>query len=466
VEGSGTIAATTVNPPTGSLTNGWKTNSSTTGVFQSGVIACGDGNPVTIPAGSPLSPLNGTSPGPCATAAFDRNLRTPYVITWNFDLQRAITPNLSLDLAYLGNHGVKLYGVRDINAPAVGAGYSATALSNCATDFTTCGTDQAESGPYSAKFPYLQYIDQLSNIYRSHYNAVQATLTQRTSHGLSFTAAYTYSHATDDVSQNFGASIPLNNLAPNASNYGNSDYDLRHRFTFEATYALPGIKSPGQILQGWVLNSILTLQTATPWAVQDLSNDFSGTGEVNNPDAWGEAWNFSGNAKDFTATPKGIPYFGACDPILGCTGDPSLGVNNPACTAQSGPKGTLGWSSLANFGCYVVGKSALTPPAFGTYGNVGKNIFHDTPFRNWDVSIQKNWKFKERLTAQFRAEFFNVLNHPLFADVGAGHLANNDPSAGGFPFAAADATPDQGSGNPVLGSGSSRDIQLGLKFIF
>ena len=88
------------------------------------------------------------------------------------------------------------------------------------------------------------------------------------------------------------------------SNYGNSDYDIRHRFTFEATYALPGLKSPGQILQGWVLNSILTLQTATPWAVQDLSNDFSGTGEVNNPNTWGEAWNFSGNPKDFTAVPS------------------------------------------------------------------------------------------------------------------------------------------------------------------
>ena len=78
--------------------------------------------------------------------------------------------------------------------------------------------------------------------------------------------------------------------------------------------------------------------------------------------------------------------------------------------------------------------------------------------------MQKNWKFKERLTAQFRAEFFNVLNHPMFADVGNGHLATNDPSAGFIGLA--NATPDQGAGNPVLGSGSNRDIQLGLKLIF
>ncbi len=214
-----------------------------------------------------------------------------------------------------------------------------------------------------------------------------------------------------------------------------------------------------------MLNSVLTLQTATPWAVEDTGNDFSGTNEVNNPNSWGEAWNFAGNPKDFTAVPgtAGIPFFGPC-PASGCTSDPSLGINNPTCTAQSGAPGTLGYASLINNGCYVSGKSVLTPPAYGTFGTVGKNIFRDTPFRNWDVSVQKNWKFKERLTAQFRAEFFNVLNHPLFADVGAGHLAANDPSTGSL--AAASATPDQGSGNPVLGSGSNRDIQLGLKLIF
>ena len=97
---------------------------------------------------------------------------------------------------------------------------------------------------------------------------------------------------------------------------------------------------------------------------------------------------------------------------------------------------------------------------------MGRNIFRDQGYQNWDLSIFKNWKFKERLTAQFRAEFFNVLNHPLFGDVGSGHLATNDPSQGANAFGLANATPDQASGNPVLGSGSNRDIQLGLKLIF
>ena len=445
VQGPGTIAAATVNPSKGALTAGWQNNGPGTPIFQASTVECSDSSP-------------------CATAAFDRNLRTPYVITWNFDLQRAITSNLSLDIAYLGNHGVKLYGTRDINSPATGAGYSAGGLAACAADPTTCSglPDLPELGPYSAKFPYLQYIIQMSNLYRSHYHAVQASLTQRTSHGLSFTAAYTFSHALDDVSQNFGSTTPLNNNNPGL-NYGNSDYDIRHRFTFEATYAIPGIKSPAQLLQGWSINSIVTLQTATPWAVQDLTNDFSGTGEVNNPNTWGEAWNFFGNPKDFTAAPTGIPFFQGGTPGPG--DDPaSFAINNATCTAHAGAPGTLTYASMFNNGCYVHGSSALLPPAYGTFGTVGKNIFRDTPYRTWDLSISKTIKFKERLSAQFRAEAFNVLNHPLFGDVGAGHLAANDPSQGSL--ALANSTPDQASGNPVLGSGSNRDIQLGLKLIF
>jgi TonB dependent receptor len=445
-QGTGNIAAATFNPDPLTLSSNWKSNGATP-IFPTGAVACGDGNAIVS---GPAS-LIGLSPVPCTTASFAQNLRTPYIITWNFDIQRAITNNLSLDLAYLGNHGVKLYGTRDINTPPLSAGYSPAGLAGCAADPTTCGNlpDLPEMGPYSAKFPYIQYILELSNMYRSHYNAVQATLTERTSHGLSFTAAYTYSHALDDVSQNFGSTTPLDNANPGL-NYGNSDYDIRHRFTLEATYALPGMKSPGQMLEGWQLNSIVTLQTGQPWAVQDTANDFSGTGEVNNPNSWGEAWNFYGNPKDFTASPNGIPFFS--------------GTSNPQCLAQATKDGAVALASLTNNGCFANGSSILIPPAYGTFGTIGKNIFRDTPFRNWDLSVTKSWKFKERFTAQFRAEFFNVLNHPLFADVGAGHLANNDPSTGLLGLA--NETPDQGSGNAVLGSGAQREIQLGLKLIF
>ncbi len=477
VAGTGNIAAATVNPLTTGLTTGWQNNTLPTpgdpgtAIF-SGVVACGDGKKIplnTYPSTSPFFALNGTKPAPCSTASYDRNLRVPYVETWNIDIQHSFTNNLSLDVAYLGNHGVKIYGTRDVNAPAVGSGYSAAGLAACALDPTTCATnlpDQSEVGPNGAKFPYISYIDQLSNQDRSHYNALQISLTQRTSHGLSFTASYTYSHGLDDVSQNFGSSVPLNNTFPDL-NYGNSDYDIRHRFTLETHYALPGIKSPAQLLQGWAINSIVTIQPGTPWSAQDTANDWSGTNEVNNPNAWGEAWNFHGNTNDFKATPAGIPFFqpGTPDPSdpLGPT-DPAFAINNAACTAQSGAVGTLGYASLFNAGCYAVGNSVLTPPPYGQYGTNGKNLFRNPNYRAWDFSVTKEFKIKERFSAEFRAELFNVLNHPLFGQVDSGHLANNDPSA--FVLGLANETPDQAAGNPVLGSGANRDVQLGLKFKF
>jgi len=458
VAGTGNIAAATFTPPTAGVSAGWKSSPSdgalgTIPIFNANTVACGDGTKIpagTYPSSSPFFSLNNSAPGQCSTAAYDRNLRVPYVETWNMDIQHSFTNNLSLDIAYLGNHGVKILGTRDINAPAVGSGYSAVGLASCALDPTTCGgPDLPEVGPFSAKFPYISYIDSLSNQDRSHYNALQMSLTQRTTHGLSFTASYTYSHGLDDVSQNFGSSIPLNNSFPDR-NYGNSDYDLRHRFTLEVTYALPGIKSPGQILQGWRINSIVSIQPGTPWSAQDTANDFSGTNEVNNPNAWGEAWNFHGDRNAFTATPAGIPFYG--------------GVSNADCVAQTGGLGSLSYASLFNNGCYAVGTSVLTPPAYGTYGTNGKNLFHNPNFRAWDFSVNKTFKIKERFTAEFRAELFNVLNHPLFGQVDSGHLANNDPSAGVLGLA--NETPDQAAGNPVLGSGANRDVQLGLKLIF
>jgi hypothetical protein len=101
---------------------------------------------------------------------------------------------------------------------------------------------------------------------------------------------------------------------------------------------------------------------------------------------------------------------------------------------------------------------------------MGRNIFRDSGFRNWDLSVTKQVRFGERLNAQFRAEFFNVLNHPNFTNpygassaYGIGSFA--DPSQTS-QFGCGCATPDQAAGNPVLGSGGNRAMQLGLKLIF
>jgi hypothetical protein len=123
-------------------------------------------------------------------------------------------------------------------------------------------------------------------------------------------------------------------------------------------------------------------------------------------------------------------------------------------------------------GCYVSknGKSALLPNALGAFGTMGRNVFRDLGFHNVDLSISKNFRLGERMKAQFRIETFNIFNHPNFANPngatsGYGQAAFADPSVVGT-FGCGCATPDEAAFNPVLGSGSNRAIQLGLKFIF
>ncbi len=400
-------------------------------IFPIGQVQCGDGA--------------GSDPGPCNTFAVARNLRTPYVTTWTLDIERTLTKDVALEIGYVGNHGSKLVGVTDINQ-----------VNPNSPAEIACGHCEQPGRPFFSQFPYLGYIDRLSNLNVSNYNGLQMTLTQRVSHGLSYTAAYTYSHALDDASANEGAGVPLDSTRPSLQ-YASSDFDVRHRFTLSLTYALPGRESWGQLLKGWQINSVVALQTGEPWGPQDTSNDFSLTGEVNNPTSSFERWNFVGKPSDFTSNQNPIPYF---------TGpDPNFPDAWPACLSAANTAGLL--SSLNQFGCYVKGKSVLIPPAAGSYGTAGRNIFRDSGFRNWDLSMVKGWIFKERLTAQFRAEFFNILNHPSFANPygGPNGYANNDPSTGSG-FGCGCSTPDQAGTNPVLGSGSNRAIQLGLKLIF
>jgi len=438
--------------------------------IYSAAPACGDGT-VKLPTG--------VTPQPCVVLGVDRNLRTPYVSTWNAGIQRAITNSLSLDVSYVGNHATKLIGLTDLNQPRLVNGFSpgwgnpanpnspagqclasAPAYDNCNPD----GAAEQAARPYYARFPYLSYIYWLSNSNFSNYNSLQVSATQRTTHGLSFVVGYTFAHSQAMSPDNWRFLNPIdsNHVRPL---YGNSEFDRRHRFTFSTTYTLPGMKTPAQLVEGWSINSIVTLQSALPWGVNDTTTDFSGTGEINASGTIGEQWNFYGNPSDFKSSKTwldtnggdgGIPYF--------------AGTSNPTCLAKSRAMGPLAVASLANLGCYANGRSVLVPPAFGSYGTLGPNVFRGFPFYNWDLSVTKVFRFTERVTAQFRAEFFNVLNHPNISNPFGGAGGDNtytDPSGiGGASFGFRPETPDVTSSNPVLGSGGPRAIQLGLKVIF
>jgi hypothetical protein len=208
--------------------------------------------------------------------------------------------------------------------------------------------------------------------------------------------------------------------------------------------------------------------------VADTSNDFSGSGDT------ADRWNFFGNPSDFHSGASSIP---TCQGF-GVTKTGGVDTSGVTCTVQSGVSGIISKlpSSLAaqcvavapdpttlrDGGCFVKGNSVMVPPKAGTFGTMGRNIFRDQGFKNVDFSIFKTFTYKERYSASFRAEFFNLLNHPTVANPyggASGFGGGTDPSAF-TTFGCGCQTPDVGAGNPLVGSGSARAMQLGLKFTF
>lgn len=451
-----------------------------------------------VPWDTAGSPLYGSSSvncfnSPCPIMTVNRNLTTPYVWNWTLNVQHAFTPNLSLELAYVGNHGANLTGIRDVNQPAVGSGWPAAAITECTNNLTLSGNYDTnntlnlpgdpcqdntgnEVGPYATQYPYLANIFQMANVYRSNYNGLQATLNARNYHGLSAVIGYTYSHALDDVGANwdfgYGSGLPQDAYNPGAE-YGNSDFDIRQRLTFSLTYDIPGRKGYGQMAEGWEVNTIATVESAQFWGPMDEGTDASGIGPlpVSPPANTPIRWSFYGKPSDFKAVKgvnnpavsQGIPYYGGNN----SPSDPSANANcNARALAVDGGTPGASTESLAFFGCYANGSSVMIPPPLGQFGNMRRNMFPDTGFRNLDFALAKNFHFGETMRLQLRGEFFNILNHPNFANPYGGQngFGLNDPSV--RPFGCGCATPDIAAANPAVGSGGPRSIQIAAKFIF
>ena len=374
-------------------------------------------------------------PAPCNITAIAGNIVPPRVVTWTLGIQRTLTNNFTLEVNYIGDHSNNLVGVQDINAIDPTNPLENTAACNHCESIT--------HRPYYAQFPYLQFINWLSNIDRSNFNALQTTLTGRAYHGLGFVGAYTYSHALDDYSTARGIHTPQNNLNPDAD-YGNSDFDQRHHFSFTLNYALPGKKGYGQMLEGWVLNSAVLIQSGLPWSPTDTS-DISKSGDKKS-----DRWDFFGNPSDFKGGKYYFPFYRADQPA-------PFNVMPATCTQDATAIGDL--ANLAKFGCFMQGSSVLFAPPTGTYGTASRNLFRDDGFRDWDFSLFKNWTIKERLTAQFRVEVFNILNHSILATPPSSGLKQGQ-------IGSALQTPDSAGQNPLLGTGGARAMQLGLKLLF
>jgi Carboxypeptidase regulatory-like domain len=463
--------------------------------------ACGAPGQATIfPAsGSGIKCGDGVAgdAAPCDLMGVDPNLKLPYVLNYNFGVTHAFSPNLSLEIEYVGNHGYRLLNFADINQAQAGAAYCLNTLTQ-AQKVDACnggtGSPVQEARPFFTKFPYIGFINYITNRSYSNYNSLQVSLTKRMSNGLSFNVGYTYGHGLDSGSLNRFGLNPQNSLSPAAGEYASSDFDVRNRLTATATYNIPGIKGYGQLLEGWQINTIVNFATAQPWQTFDPGDNFSGTSEN------ADRWNIFGNPADFPSGKNSIPYCGAqkigntqlpfdsgtttiggvTSPDVACGfssiygGFPSSSSFTSSaisgCLAHSSGGGAVG-SSLQTGGCYVStnGNSYIVPPAFGSFGDMGRNVLRDSGFKEWDLSIFKNFKFKERYGVQARWEVFNVLNHPTAANpYGASSAVQtgNNPIAGGGGFGASLLTPDFAAGNPLIGSGSQRVMQIGLKLSF
>ena len=398
------------------------------GVFYETIIGNIPGNVMLNPPFLPdfFNPFPGW-PNAFAPSGFpvltitQQKLRTPYAQHYNFLLQRELPARTLLEIGYVGTSGTKLPRFRQMNQAFITQQQIDQLTPDVVTRMEIMGIPPPDAQflaqnialiPSVARTPFFGYAQlfQAENTISSHYNSLQAKLDKRFSHGLSFLMAYTWSKSIDGASVFFGSGANATTIFPQ-DNYnlraerGNSDFDIRHRLSWSFLYQVPNLqKLPKVVGDGWQLGGILSLQTGQPFSVL-TGQDNSSTGLGND-------------------RPNLI-------------GDPN-----------AGPHTVDKWFTTA----------AFTPNAPLTFGDAGRNIVVGPGFHNFDFSVLKNTRVGERINVQFRAEFFNITNHPNFA-LPANILAAPN-------FGTLFQTPDAAQNNVGLGSGGPRLIQFGLKLSF
>lgn len=392
------------------------------------------GAPVFVGA-SPLSDFFGIDP----------HIRTPYVQNWNLNIQQAFGNHATLELGYVGSKGTRLLRFRDINQPTQ-AQITAFDLSQCVAPFTfpNCpiagfdGPDGVNFNVPRTNFPNFFYVNQEESTAFSTYHAFQASFHTQAWHGFTSNYSFVWSHSIDNASD-------LEDFIPNASQpndsfnvaaeRGNSNFDIRRRFSAYFTYQLPGT---GRAKGGWGVDGTLTLQDGQPFTLNyNFYGDYSGSGEgFDRPDVVGPIQ--YGNAP--------FNFINLANFQVPCT------FGNTTAISDTGDSQCLAGSRH--------------------FGNLRRNSLIGPPFKEFNFSVFKNTAITERLSLLLRAEFFNILNHPNFSNP---ELPNfiADPAVNGFApngrgvgFYSLTATGDVGIGNPFLGGGGPRGIQFAAKFTF
>ena len=399
--------------------------------------------PITF--GAPIYNATTTCSFECDAFGFDRNIKTPYMENYNLNLQQQLSSKAVVQISYVGSQGHRLWRFFDLAQPSMAQINAADLACDCINDFG--GAARPLNGnPYGAF-----YVLQENSTGKSNYNALQASFRINGWHGVTSIMNYVYSKSLDNSSD--GEDFEPNAAQPNDSTnpqleYGPSNFNIPQRFTWNLGYEFPKTSGSWQKLKnGWGLNSIATLQSGQPFQLNyNFEDDYSGSGNgFDRPDVVGPIkYDFRNPFNFLDLSSFAIP-----------------------CTVQS-----------------LSGTAADCVPGTRHYGNEGRNSLHGPSFKEWNFALYKTTSLTERVTMQLRADFFNILNHPNFANpflpafiADAGGTVTNPACGCNFalngngrevsngPYKIT-ATGDVGIGNPFIGGGGPRGIQLAAIFKF
>jgi len=369
--------------------------------------------------------------------AIDPKIKTPYTMNYSFGMQQALSPNLVATVSYVGNVSRHLSLYYDPN--------TVHGLFN-----PNINTQQYQP------FPDLGGAGTIHFGGVSTYNSLQAKMEKRYSHGLSFLATYTWSHALDDSSDAGGLSSAIGDrniiLLPYITEFTNSVYDIRNRFTLNSNYELPFGKGRAFVNQspklvdefvgGWSSSLTLAAQSGTPFTVSPSNSGPSGGSaraiQVSDPfsPGGGEGCASKVRTKDHWYNPCAF-----VDPLSGSLIAPP-GVTPGATDPTTGQANTYRFAS-------PVTDTATVLALLGGRSNT----IYGPGYYSMNMSLFKNFPIWHEQYVQFRADAFNVLNHPTW---GNPSNTNTSPGAGNItgPKFFQNNTPD------------ARFFQLALKYTF
>jgi hypothetical protein len=351
---------------------------------------------------------------------------TPHQIQFSFNIERELMANTVASVGYIHTHGIDLWAQRDTNTPL---GTPGTGLLAGQTVYGTYDPVSNSVLPNARPNPAYGYLQMADTIADSHYDALQASINRRFSHGLQFQFSYTFSKSIDDSSGTYG--LDGGGAVYNPNNYsqdrGLSNFSRTNNFRLSAVYNLPYIGHGllGQVAGGWQTNFIYTYLSGAPLAVGTIAN------RVEN------------SAGESAARPNAVA---SCNLYTNVSPEAAAtGVSNP-------------WFNA----------SCFTAAPVGTYGNAGRDTIIGPNLWDMDFALQKNWKVSkvsEAFQVQFKAEFFNIFNHPSFGQPnGTVFNAALSSAVASNPFAGTTTNASAGTISTV--TSTPRQIQLALKIVF